>query len=111
MTRDDEILDALRRIADGVEALRRENLREARALLSIAQASRVLGIGHNRTARLVAAGLISGVRDGTRIRVPRAEVDRVAREGIPREPGRRGRPRKPLPSATTAEAIRSIPID
>lgn len=108
MTVDQAMLDELKAIRQELAAMRRQTTASTRSLLSRTEAARMLGIDRHRLGRLMKAGLIRATQDGGRLRIAREEVDRVARDGIPREPGRVGRPRKPLHDVSAA--IRALPL-
>lgn len=99
MTRAEEILRELRRIGDGIETLIDGQLRGPKVSLTLTQAAKALGVQRGRLGHLVTAGRIAAIREGRggkRIKIARSEVERLAREGLPPEPTRRGRPRKPV---------------
>ena len=91
-----------------VRALREQSAPTTRALLTRQDAARLLGIDRKRIGRLAKAGLIRMTDDGGRLKIAREEVERLARDGIPRERGKVGRPRKPL--RNVAEEILRLPI-
>jgi excisionase family DNA binding protein len=62
-----------------------------RQLLRIGEVAEALGLSKATTYRLIARGALRAVRVGSRLRVPAAEIDRVAREGAP------ARPEEPAP--------------
>lgn len=80
------------------------------AWLSKRRAAEYLGVDRGTTlARLIAAGKIRTVLVDGRVRIPRAELERVAYEGTDTAPPVRAR-RSPAPAVTTdqAEAIRQL---
>jgi excisionase family DNA binding protein len=89
------------------------NPREPKLLLSLNEAARLLGISRNTTLHdLIESGKIRAVVVAGRLRVPREEVERVAREGTepcpyPRK-ARRGP--APRPVLSLVEEIRNIKI-
>lgn len=88
----------------------RDELRAGKKLsLTAAEAGELLGCDKERVPLLIKAGLLRGEKDGNRWRIPREDVERLAKNGIPRTPGKRGRPRKPLPKPTE-ELLRSVPL-
>lgn len=92
-----------------IDELRAELRAALPELLSIRQAARALGVSAGRTlAPLVASGAVRTVRIGNgRPRIPRAEIERIAREGIEPAPfGKRRAPKRapPLAHPTQAEA-------
>lgn len=91
-----------------VRALREQTAPATRALLTRQDAARLLGIDRHRLGRLAKAGLIRMTDDGGRLKIAREEVERLARDGIPREPGKVGRPRKPL--RNIGAEIRAVPL-
>lgn len=106
----DDVRALLEEIRDELRALRRQVADDSKALLSQTAAAKILGIERQRLGRLVAAGLVRTVPgSGKRHLVPREEVERLAKQGIPLMPGTRGRPRK-KPRSVEAE-IMAIPID
>lgn len=86
-------------------------------LLSIRQVARALGLSPWRTvAPLVRAGAIRSVTigDSSRRRIPRSEVERIAREGVPSlvRPTRRKRtmlaPNEPRTQAEARAALKAL---
>lgn len=60
---------------------------QGRDLLTAREAARRLGIERQRVPALIAAGVLRGVRDGRRWRIPAEEVARAAKEiavGVPK---------------------------
>lgn len=56
---------------------------DPRALLSKREAARLLGVSRGRTLdSLIASGQVRVVRIGGRLRVPRAELERLQAEGV-----------------------------
>lgn len=105
----DDVRALLEEIRDELRALRRQVADDSKALLSQTAAAKILGIERQRLGRLVAAGLVRTVPGaGKRPLVPREEVERLAKQGLPRAPGTRGRPRKP-PRSVEAEIL-AIPL-
>lgn len=79
--------------------------------LSYRAADRLMGARHGTTAALVAAGRLRAVPWGNRRRVLRADVERVAGEGLTID---LRRPRAPRPKPTTTgvgAAIMAIDLD
>lgn len=91
-----------------VRALRQQTQTGNRELLSKPEAAKLLGIDRNRLSALAAAGVVRAVPVGKRDKIPREEIERLAREGIPREPRKPGRPRKATRSVE--DAIRALPL-
>ena len=104
----DQKLEALlREIPELVEAAVRRVLEErfgrarkqvdfSKALLSRAEAARILGIDKKTTLRdLIAAGHIATVQGTRGVRIRRAEVERLVESGIPKVGARVRRLRKP----------------
>jgi excisionase family DNA binding protein len=89
----------------------------SKALLSLAEAARIIGVDRKTTlADLIAAGEIETVPGTRGMRIPRAEVERLVREGVPVRGGRRRR-RAPQrgnrlrPKEEVLAGIRAIKID
>lgn len=56
-------------------------------LLSMRKAARLLGVSAGRTLKpLIDCGAIRTVRVGNRDRIPRSEIERIAREGATEKP-------------------------
>ncbi|HEY0840458.1 MAG TPA: helix-turn-helix domain-containing protein [Vulgatibacter sp.] len=104
----DPVLAELRAIRLELQAMREQAAPTTRALLSRQDAARLLGIDRHRLGRLAKAGLIRMTDDGGRMKIAREEVERLARDGIPREPRKVGRPRKPL--RNVGAEIRAVPL-
>lgn len=82
------------------------------APVSTRKAGQLLGVGRDRLSRLIQGGHIRTVPWGTRWRIPRAEIERVARDGLP-VPGARRRRRTPRPSPGRCDpdALRKLRIE
>ncbi|HYD53030.1 MAG TPA: helix-turn-helix domain-containing protein [Gemmatimonadaceae bacterium] len=93
----DAILEELRAIRDELVALRRQQAAGAHGLLSAVEAAGVLGCDQERVAGWCLSGEIRAQKDGRIWRIPRTEVERLCRDGLP-QPKRRGRPRKAMPA-------------
>lgn len=80
-------------------------------LLSLARAAALLGVSRNRTIHdLIDSGALRVVVVAGRIRVPREEVERLAREGSEPAPKPR-RPRRapgPRPCISLEEELRAL---
>lgn len=100
---------ALDPVLEELRAIRRLLERQGREMLTAQDAGQILGVKRQRVAALIRARVINGEQVGRRYRISREEVDRLARDGLPPEPKRRGRPRKPLPKSP-GEAMRRVPI-
>lgn len=91
--------------------LRRQNAileSHSKATLSISAAAKLIGIDRHELSKRVAAGDVRSVPYGTRRKIPRAEVERIARAGLPkREAPAKLKRREP---ASTADAIRALPL-
>jgi excisionase family DNA binding protein len=72
------------------------------------EAGKLLGIDKERIAGWASAQKIRAWRDGSRWRIPHEEVERLGREGFPRDPGKRGRPRKMPSASSVADEIRAL---
>ena len=94
MTAAEDILKALleetRAMRHELAALRRDQVRES---LSVQEAALRLRVDRTRLGKLVQRGLVRGVKEGARYRIPVEEVRRLAAQGLPELP-RPGRPRK-----------------
>jgi excisionase family DNA binding protein len=62
---------------------------QSRATLSTAAAAKVLGVRHGDVLAWVAEGRIRTVDMDGRERVPRTELDRLQRDGLPEKPVRK----------------------
>jgi len=89
----------------------------SKQLLSKAEAARCLGVDRKKTLRyLIADGLLKTVPAPRGPRIPRAEVERLLREGIP-EPGtkarrtRQSKRSRPSPAGDVGAAIRGIRVE
>ena len=82
------------------------------APMSTRRAAELLGVGRDRISRLIQGGHIRTVPWGTRWRIPRAEVERIAVDGLP-VPGARRRRRVvgSQPGRAVADEIRKIRIE
>lgn len=98
-------------LATLIEEVRKQNRileSHSKATLSISAAAKLIGIDRHELAARVAAGDVRSVPYGTRRKIPRAEVERIARAGLPkREAPAKLKRRKP---ASTADAIRALPL-
>jgi len=103
------ILEELRAIRAELQAQREHRTVADRVMLTRTEAADLLGIERHRLGRLILAGQIKAVECGKRSRIPRTEIDRIAREGLPEEAKRRGRPRKARAGSVGA-AIMALPI-
>jgi excisionase family DNA binding protein len=87
------------------------------APVSIRRAARLLEVNRATLAKLVQRGEIRTVPWGSpgrgRYRIPRTEVERIARQGLPDLTGRRPRRRYPRrsPPVVNPDAIRAIRIE
>jgi hypothetical protein len=104
----------VRKLLEQVVARERRD-RPAAQLLSKGQAAHLLGVSKTRTlGPLINAGLIRTVPKGSRRSVPREEVDRLLREGLP-APGsvsrRRRRAGTAPPSLAPASALSDFARD
>lgn len=54
------------------------------SLLSIAKTAHLLTVSPRSVWRWIAAGEIKAVRLGRAVRIPASEIDRIARQGVPR---------------------------
>jgi len=117
---DRALLEQLAHYATAVDAAghrRRERkvIDSSKLLLTKTEVARALGIDRKETlSRLIDSGAIATVQAPKGLRVPRAEIERLIEQGIPKpgtaaRPSRRRRPRRP-PPADTAAAIRRIPV-
>ena len=98
-----------------VKIRQRRPLDPSKDLLSRADAARVLGVDKRTTLRrLIAEGHLPAVPGPRGIRIPRSEVERLVRDGIP-PPGapqtRPKRSRHSKPRIDDSSAIRGIKID
>jgi excisionase family DNA binding protein len=104
------ILAELRAIREELVAMRREARADMVGLLTATEAARLLGCDPERIGVWAQRGEIRATRDGNRWRIPRAEVDRLTREGLP-QPRRPGRPPKPRRQHLgVGDRIRALPL-
>lgn len=103
----DDVTALLEEIRDELRALRAQTASGARGLLSVRAAALELGIDRAILSREISAGRVRVVPYGAGERIPRAEVDRLSREGIA-PPPRVGRPRRPRRSVE--EEILNLPL-
>jgi hypothetical protein len=88
-----EILALLTSIERLLRVLVEQHRAGDRELLTKAQAARALGISKSRVLQpLIDRGLVQTVARGSRKGIPRAEVERLAREGVLLAPGAKARP-------------------
>lgn len=116
MTQPDDLTPQFEKLRTEMRLLR-EVVEEALDLrrpapVSTRRAAELLGVGRDRISRLIQGGHIRTIPWGTRWRIPRAEVERIALDGLP-VPGARRRRRVPRsPSGrSVADEIRKIRIE
>lgn len=96
----------LREVVEEALVLRRP------APMSTRRAAELLGVGRERVSRLIQGGHIRTIPWGTRWRIPRAEVERIAQDGLPVPGARRRRRAYRSPSGrSVADEIRKIRIE
>lgn len=104
----DDVKMILREIRDELRAQNRLLASHSKATLSISAAAKLIGIDRHELAERVAAGDVRSVPHGSRRKIPRAEVERIAWTGLPRrEAPAKPQRRKP---ASAADAIRALPL-
>ncbi len=81
-------------------------------LVSKREAARLLRVSRARTLEpLIRAGIVAVVPWGTSVRVPLAEVQRLAREGFTAPGRRRPAPRRARPGVCDPEALRHLDLE
>lgn len=85
-----------------------------RVVLTFGQVAAALGVRRSSVAEWVADGRLETVSIDGRVRVAAAEVDRIARDGIPKspeeKPRERRRSRRAGPPANPGDDIREIDV-
>ena len=80
---DAELSALLARLEAKIDAILAEKRHPKRALLSLSQAAKVLGVSRSDTLHAwLVNGTIRAVRVGKRWKVPASEIERVQREGV-----------------------------
>jgi hypothetical protein len=79
--------------------------------LSYRAADRLMGARHGTTAALVAAGRLRAVPWGSRVRVLRDDLERVAAEGLTTDLRRPKAPRRKPTTTGVGAAIMAIDLD
>lgn len=105
-----EVAELLRDIRDELRAQNRLLASHSKATLSISAAARLVGIDRKDLAKAVEAGTVRSVPMGARKKIPRDEVERLARVGLPKPEPTPRRRRKPQSPRSVADAIRALPI-
>jgi excisionase family DNA binding protein len=103
------IIEELRAIREELVAMRRQQAAGAHGLLSAVETAGILGVDKERVAGWCLSGEIRAQKDGRIWRIPRAEVERLCRDGLPL-PKRRGRPRKASSMPAATGGIASLPL-
>lgn len=106
-----KVLAMLAEIRDELRAQNRLLSSHSKATLSISAAARLIGIDRKELAASVAAGDVRTVTvSGTRPKIPRDEVERISKVGLPKKAApTRTRP-KPKPKRSIGDAIRALPL-
>ena len=107
-SRSTDLIAAILHELRAIRALLERQTQPPKIVLSARQAAKLITRSPPYVRRLVDVGLLRG-RAGKRYEIARDDLEALVRSGLPSEPGKRGRPRKPLPKDIEAE-LRAIPL-